>query len=92
VTLAEAWRRGQVGWPRRYPIAQFPNPPLLIALAGSLLAAVSDGTAHDAGRILSAAALAVWAAQETASGVNWFRRLLGLAVIAWLVLRVTGTL
>jgi hypothetical protein len=32
VTIAELWRRGQVGWPRRFPIAQFPNPPLLLAL------------------------------------------------------------
>ncbi len=34
VTIAKLWRRGQVGWPRRFPIAQFPNPPLLLALAG----------------------------------------------------------
>jgi hypothetical protein len=92
VTLAEAWRRAQVGWPRRYPIAQFPNPPLLLALAGSVLAAVSSGTAHDVGRVVSTAALAFWACQEMASGVNWFRRLLGLAVLTWVLLRVTGAL
>jgi hypothetical protein len=34
VTIGEFWRRGQVGWPRRFPIAQFPNPPLLLAFSG----------------------------------------------------------
>src|ERR1700692_3917147 len=33
VTTAELWRRGQVGWPRRFPVAQFPTPPLLLAFA-----------------------------------------------------------
>jgi len=49
VTIAELWRRGQVGWPRRFPIAQFPNPPLLLAFAGWGLAAAAGGTAHDVG-------------------------------------------
>ena len=49
VTIAELWRRGQVGWPRRFPIAQFPNPPLLLAFAGWGLAATAGGTAHDVG-------------------------------------------
>ena len=47
---AELWRRGQEGWPRSYPVAQFPNAPLLVALAGWSLAALSGGTAHDTGR------------------------------------------
>jgi hypothetical protein len=90
VTAADVWRRGQVGWPRRFPIAQFPNPSLLLALAGSVLAAVSSGTVHDVGRVVSTAALAFWACQEMASGVNWFRRAFGLAVFTWVLLRVTG--
>src|ERR1035438_1736678 len=50
VTVAELWRRGQVGWPRCYPVAQFPNLPLLLAFAGWGLAAVTNDTAHDVGR------------------------------------------
>jgi hypothetical protein len=85
VTFAELWRRGQVGWPRRFPIAQFPNPPLLLALAGWGLGAVTGGTAHDVGRAVFTFGLAVWALEEAVRGVNWFRRLLGAGVLAWIV-------
>ena len=43
-------RRGQLGWPRAFPVAQFPNPPLLLAFAGSSLAALADEPGHDVGR------------------------------------------
>jgi hypothetical protein len=85
VTVAELWRRGQVGWPRSFPIAQLPNPPLLVALGGWVLATVAGGAAHDAGRVILTVALLVWALEEALSGVNWFRRLLGLAVLVWIV-------
>jgi hypothetical protein len=84
VRPAKLWRRGQQGGPRRFPIAQFPNPPLLLALAGSGIAGLSGGTTHDVGRAIFTLALAVWAGEEAAFGVNWFRRLLGLAVLAWI--------
>jgi hypothetical protein len=85
VTVAELWRRGQRGWPRRFPIAQFPNPPLLLAFAGWGLAAVAQGAAHDIGRAVLIVGLGVWALEEAISGVNWFRRLLGLGVVVWIV-------
>jgi hypothetical protein len=85
VTVAELWRRGQVGWPRRFPIAQFPNPPLLLAFAGLGLASESSGTAHDLGRAVFTLGLAVWAWEEAVSGVNWFRRLLGAGALIWIV-------
>jgi hypothetical protein len=92
VTVAELWRRGQVGWPRRFPIAQFPNPPLLLAFMGSGLAAVTGGAAHDAGRAVFVVGLAVWALEEALSGVNWFRRLLGLGVLTWIAVGLAGEL
>jgi hypothetical protein len=92
VTIAELWRRGQVGWPRRFPIAQFPNPPLLLAFAGSGLAAVSDGAVHDAGRVVFVVGLVVWALEEALSGVNWLRRLLGLGVLVWIAIGLAGEL
>ena len=90
VTIAELWRRGQVGWPRRFPIAQFPNPPLLLAFAGWGLAAAAGGTAHDVDRAIFTLGLAVWALQEAVGGVDWFRRLLGVGVLAWIVASLAG--
>lgn len=92
VTVAELWARGQVGWPRRFPIAQFPNPPLLLAFAGWGLAKGSNGTAHDIGRALSSVGLAVWAWEEAANGVNWFRHILGVGALIWVVTRLAGEL
>jgi hypothetical protein len=92
VTAAELWRRGQVGWPRRFPIAQFPNPPLLVAFAGWGLAAVAGGTAHDVGRAVFGLGLAVWALEETVGGANWFRRLLGVVALVWIVVGLAGEL
>jgi hypothetical protein len=81
-----------VGWPRRFPIAQFPNPPLLLAFAGWGLAAVAAGTAHDVGRAVFTVGLGVWAWEEAVSGVNWFRRLLGVGVFVWIVAGLAGEL
>src|SRR5271170_2961657 len=92
VTVAELWRRGQAGWPRSFPVAQFPNPPLLLAFAGWGLAAVAGGAAHHVGRAAFFLGLAVWASEETAAGVNWFRRLLGVAALVWIVGALIGEL
>jgi hypothetical protein len=92
VTVAELWRRGQAGWPRGFPIAQFPNLPLLLALAGWGLAAVAGGAAHDVGRVAFIVGLAVWASEEAVGGVNWFRRLLGVGALVWIAAGLTGEL
>ncbi len=85
VKAADLWRRGQEGWPRQFPVAQFPNPPLLFAFAGWGLAAASDGTAHKIGRVAFTLSLIVWAYEETMEGVNWFRRLLGAGTLVWTI-------
>jgi hypothetical protein len=90
LTSAELWRTGQAGWPRRFPIVQFPNPPLLLAFIGLALAALTRGTAHDTGRAIFLVGLAVWALGETLLGVNWFRRLLGTAALVWIVVRAVS--
>jgi hypothetical protein len=92
VTIAELWRRGQVGWPRGFPIAQFPNPPLLLAFAGWGVAALASGAAHDVGRAVFTLGLVVWALEEAVGGVNWFRRLLGVGVLVWIVVGLAGAL
>jgi len=92
VTLAALWRRGQEGWPRCFPIVQFPNAPLLVAFAGWGLAAVTDGTANDMGRAAFVAGLGVWALLELVAGVNWFRRLVGAAALVWIVVALADKL
>ena len=92
MTAAELWRRGQLGWPRRFPIAQFPNPPLLLALAGWGLAAIVRGAAHDVGRAVFTVALSVWALEEAVSGVNWLRRVIGVGALVWIVVGLAGKL
>jgi hypothetical protein len=92
VIVAELWRRGQVGWPRSYPVVQFPNPPLLLAFAGWGLAAVAGGTPHDVGRAVFIIGLGVWAWAEAVGGVNWFRRLVGAGALVWIVAGLAGEL
>ena len=63
------------------------NPPLLLALATR--AACGGGARGDpaagAGRSLFVLGIAVWAWEELADGANCFRRLLGVAGLAWVL-------
>jgi len=86
VDIAATWRRGQQGWPSRFVLVQFPNLPLLVALAGSVLAGIVDGRAGDYAEAISRLGLAVFAYLELTDGVNWFRRVLGAVVLIWLVI------
>jgi hypothetical protein len=72
-------RLTQLSFPRSYPIAQFPNAPLILAFASGLLAHNSHGLAHSYAQAISYLAMAVWAYLELFHGVNAFRKLLGLA-------------
>jgi hypothetical protein len=85
MSIAELWRRGQQGWPRRFPIVQLPNAPLLLALSGRRLARVGSGRTHDAGLAAFTVGAGVWAWQELVEGSTWLRRVMGAAGIAWLV-------
>ncbi len=75
--------------PRRFPIFQFPNRPLIATLAAGALARMTDGPAHAVATLLSRLALLVWSAEEIASGANWFRRLLGLAGASYALTELT---
>jgi hypothetical protein len=83
--LAESWpwlrfkRLTQLGWPRSFPLVQFPNAPLIIAFLAGLAAARIHGSGHFYLASLSYLAMAIWAYEELLHGVNWFRHLLGLA-------------
>jgi hypothetical protein len=86
VDIAAAWRRGQEGWPARFVLVQLPNAPLIVALAGSVVAGLADGRTADYANAVSRLALAVFAYLELTDGANWFRRLLGAGVLVQLVI------
>lgn len=70
----------------RVVIAQRPNLPLISGVIASLLALVPFLARFSEGLSLVAfGALFTWAWLEICSGVNFFRRLLGVFVMAWLL-------
>jgi hypothetical protein len=71
----------QLGWPRSFPIVQFPNAPLIVAFLAGQVAARVHGQGHADAAATSYLALTVWAYEELVHGVNWFRHLLGLAYV-----------
>jgi hypothetical protein len=74
-------RLTQLGFPRSFPIVQFPNAPLALAFLAGQLATRVHAQAHADAAAISYLALTVWAYEELVHGVNWFRRLLGLAYL-----------
>jgi hypothetical protein len=79
--------------PRRFPIFQFPNRPLIVAACAAGLSRVTDGQTARASALVSEAGLMVWAYEEIADGANWFRRLLGVtgaAVALTALVRTAG--
>ncbi len=67
---------------------QFPNAPLLGALGGWLVAAMTDGSVHSYARAAFYAGLAAWAWEELAGGMNWVRRALGAGGLVYVVVKV----
>jgi hypothetical protein len=76
-----------LSFPRRFPIAQFPNLPLVVAILAGEIGTLLDGRAHSYAASVSYLAMTIWAYEELVHGVNWFRRLLGLAFMILLVVR-----
>jgi hypothetical protein len=81
-------RLTELSFPRRFPIVQFPNPPLIVALLAGAATSFVHGSVHAYTTSVAYLALAIWAYEELAHGVNWFRRLLGLAFAVVTVVRV----
>lgn len=79
--IKAAWTRGQQGWPASYPLAQFPNVPLIVSLLASVLHGALGGTAAEYAWAVSRIALAIWAYEELVRGDNAFRRLLGAVLL-----------
>jgi hypothetical protein len=75
-------------WPQAFPIVQFPNAPLIVALAATVVARVATGDVRDYADAVASVGFAAWATLEVTGGVNWFRRLLGVAGLVWVVFRL----
>ena len=94
--LLRAWRAGKrlpgLSFPRRFPIVQFPNLPLIVAVLAGTAGKFLNGSAHSYAVSVSYIAMTIWAYEELVHGVNWFRRLLGLAYVILLVVYVAGAL
>jgi len=77
----------------RITLAQFPNWQLLVWLLASAVMWLGHprGLLQNVLRILAPAALALWAGDEALRGVNPFRRLLGVAVLAGLIFSLVRT-
>lgn len=88
-SLLSAYRRARrLSWPAAYPIAQFPNPPLIIGLLALGLRYLAAGTAADVLGAVGYLFIGVWAYLEVTDGVNAFRRVLGMAGLAYVVYAV----
>ncbi|HEU4975250.1 MAG TPA: hypothetical protein VFT50_09190 [Baekduia sp.] len=87
-TPRDLWRRGQRGWPASYPVAQLPNAPLLVALGGWLVAALTDDSVHAYARATFYTGLAAWGWEELADGANGVRRAFGAAGLGYVVVKV----
>lgn len=78
----------------RLVVAQWPNLPLWLFLAGAVMSALIplSGTPALLLRLATAAALLWWALWELLAGVNPFRRILGAVVTVCVVLGVARAL
>ena len=87
-TLTKVWRRGQRGWPESYPVAQFPNAPLLVAFGGLAVAAATHGSVHAYARAVFYVGFSAWAWEELTSGVNLARRAVGAVGLVYVVVKL----
>jgi hypothetical protein len=78
-----------LSFPRRFPIVQFPNLPLIAAFLAGEAGKFLHGGADSYAASVSYLAMTIWAYEELVRGVNWFRRLLGLAFVILQIARVT---
>ncbi len=74
--------------PKRFPVFQLPNPPLIVAGLAGAAARLGSRRLSPFALLVSHLALLVWAVEEVASGANWFRRLLGISAGAYVLTRV----
>jgi hypothetical protein len=75
-------------WPRGFAVAQFPNAPLIAAIFAGIAGQATHGSAHRLALTIFYLALGVWSYAEAIRGDNWLRRLLGLGIGVYVVVRL----
>ena len=75
-----------------FVVAQFPNLPLWVWLVATIVSKLTSGTAESVALAIGVVALTAWAYLELSEGVNWFRRLLGVAALIYIVIRLADVL
>ena len=71
---------------RGVTVAQFPNPPLIVALVAVVVSRIAgDGSVYEVARAVFYVALTVWAWEEAVRGVNLFRRILGVGALIYVL-------
>lgn len=90
VDVPALWRRSQRGWPARYPLVQFPNAPLLVAIAASSASRAASGDAADVLQAVSRVGIAIWSYEELVRGDNLVRRLMGAAGLVYVAVAISG--
>lgn len=91
---AEGWGRLRFGSLRLrgLTVAQFPNAAIAIWMVSTVTARVTSGTAESIALAVATVALIAWAYLELTDGANWFRRLLGVAVLAYVIVKLASVL
>lgn len=69
-----------------------PNAQLAVALVASVAGRFTEGVAHGYISAVFYVALGIWAFGEATGGVNWFRRLLGVGFLIYVVVRLAAAL
>jgi hypothetical protein len=94
--LARVWpafkRLTELGFPRCFPIVQFPNLPLIIAFLAGEAGRFVHGTEYTYTASVAYLAMTIWAYGEAVHGVNWFRHALGLGYLVIIMMRVASAL
>lgn len=71
----------------RIVVAQFPNVPITIWFLGLLISTIFPGLSYiNFVNIIATSSLIIWTALEIYSGVNLFRKILGIAVLIILLI------
>jgi hypothetical protein len=86
--LSRFRRLATLSFPARFPIVQFPNAPLAVALLLSGVASACQGGVHRYSMAVAYLSFGIWGYEELTRGVNWFRRLLGLGFLVLMAIRV----